>query len=538
MILNDIDFTNVATEDAVQEFSHKTIDAKDNTIKNSITTIEENTTLSPTGEMNVEVANGVKLTLGTAPYINYTLPIVVNGAGYVKFNGIWDLISVLSIPVYSTLEMKYIGTSKWGVNGIESFITTQSTVVDTIKVNDWKKILGQGSYTFFYNYTGASTDYDIPEDAVCVTVTWEGAQNVTARAVSYRNGNNKEWIRSFNGASWDANWTEVITGTATQTLSNKTIDSSLNTIKTTPTTYTSTQNTAINFTTETVIRLNNDYISVNLGTAPYKGYKLRVIAEKYSYVVYKGKDGNKLCIPLVPARGAYIFTNISDDLWSLDGGIVLYCDDTIIANAPYTIPTDTTSPRYKPADWRDMIGFGEYAIRYDINNAATTTSYGLPNGHVYMQLIKASDDQYQAIARNLSDAQYSEVWTINNAGSGLQSYWTKSVGGGKGTEHSATLESGMTGTITYIVQNGIAFVNCHGINTGATGNNQLITSQLPKSKFTTIAFTGIPIISGTGSNLLGIMYVTSNGVLFGNITTVNDGFASFSYPVAADWVEP
>lgn len=106
---------------------------------------------------------------------------------------------------------------------------------------------------------------------------------------------------------------------------------------------------------------------------------------------------------------------------------------------------------------------------------------------------------------------------------------------GSGRERTPALSAATDGgTVKYIVQQGVCYVVVDALKMQATGNAQTICS-LPKHKFST-TLVGIPVISSYGDALRGSLYI-SNSTLGYNCQNIATGYATFSYPVADDWVE-
>ena len=99
---DDNTLPGVVGESATQTLTNKTIDRKDNTVTCSPTTVSEDTTLNCTKEMNVVIDTAsVTLTLGTAPYTGYMLPVVATASCTVAYNSTTDTLSAGQRATYT-----------------------------------------------------------------------------------------------------------------------------------------------------------------------------------------------------------------------------------------------------------------------------------------------------------------------------------------------------------------------------------------------------------------------------------------------------
>lgn len=117
-----------------QTLTNKTIDKASNTVTCSPTVISSATTLTPTKEMNAVIS--AALTLGSGPYIGYTLPVTATAATtvtYVSANGtVTD-----NLDAGQTVNYIWKG-SYWGSVSNASlpvFISTTQTVEPTMDMN-------------------------------------------------------------------------------------------------------------------------------------------------------------------------------------------------------------------------------------------------------------------------------------------------------------------------------------------------------------------------------------------------------------------
>ena len=104
-----------------------------------------------------------------------------------------------------------------------------------------------------------------------------------------------------------------------------------------------------------------------------------------------------------------------------------------------------------------------------------------------------------------------------------------------GQVHTATKATGVTGTITWCVTNGICNLYWYNIETPSTGTDQLLTSDIPTPKISS-PILSTPVSSMSGATFVGCCYVSSSG-LYANKRQSSDFIGTISYPVADDWSE-
>lgn len=105
-----------------------------------------------------------------------------------------------------------------------------------------------------------------------------------------------------------------------------------------------------------------------------------------------------------------------------------------------------------------------------------------------------------------------------------------------GSVHNITnkIQSGFTvNSASYVITNGICTVTCIRLAATATATNKLMLVDLPKAK-NTVYFV-CPSDFGV-ANLFGHIGTNETNVIV-NINNTSNGYLTFSYPVADDWVE-
>ena len=195
----------------------KTIDSADNTVLFSPVIIDENTTLNFTTEAAVTITALVTLTLGTAPYFGYKVKVMngrSSGVVYVHYNGLESSQFDDAIYTGDSITYEYYGSGTWKpMDGtvFRAFSSLPSTY------NEWKTYRGPGTYTFFYSYTGAATDHDLPSSFCTVTVVWGSSTTASASAVqNYHSAGNEStavtmWTRNLGASTW-SKWFKIAPG--------------------------------------------------------------------------------------------------------------------------------------------------------------------------------------------------------------------------------------------------------------------------------------------------------------------------------------
>ena len=166
--------------------------------------------------LGFNVANQL-LTIGNieAPYKGYTLPILFDADSYVRYNSVWGHDVIFWLKTAQSLTFKYVWSHQWIIKDTgNAFYLLEQKKIDNVLVNDWRKMAGFGTYSYFYGYSGAASDYDLPDDNCVVEVTWAAASDpkaAKATATKWAAGAKHVWEKSYQSDSWDSQWTEIIT---------------------------------------------------------------------------------------------------------------------------------------------------------------------------------------------------------------------------------------------------------------------------------------------------------------------------------------
>lgn len=300
-----------------------------------------------------------------------------------------------------------------------------------------------------------------------------------------------------------------------QTLTNKTFDGADNTIKCTPTTISA--NTTLNPTKEMYVVVDTANVTITLGTAPYDGYTLPIMSV----------SGNSCKVTY-----SYDSTTITDLIWGAQPTTYIY-----IGTLGWRIAEGSTLRLFTADagvnDWRVYRGNGSYNFAY--SGSSMSSTYSLPASYVTVLVTWVSGSSASAICVGSIHSAGNEgyptvVWFCNYA-SGTWSDWTKLIGGGSGSTVSKTsLSTGFSGTVQWIVQNGICTLTS-SVQCTSTGTGKTVLTSVPKAKITCYA---------AGYANRGSIYISGGGTtLYANVTTASVNILStLVYFVADDWVEP
>lgn len=178
-MVDHVDNTESLTPDNLATLTNKTIDAKDNTIVCTATSITTSQTLTPTKQMMVTIDDTVTLTLGSGSYIGQELPVLAQTTCDVSYTG-QDGASVDNLNAGDYITYVWQGTY-WIVDASTyikpTYISTSQTVTPTkamLLVIDTTSVvltLGNGMYDGFELPVLAQADCSIVYTGVNGTVT-------------------------------------------------------------------------------------------------------------------------------------------------------------------------------------------------------------------------------------------------------------------------------------------------------------------------------------------------------------------------------
>ena len=351
------------------------------------------------------------------------------------------------------------------------------------------------------------------KDSEAYAVGTRGGTPVTSDDPAYHN--NSKWYND-NIAQ------QTVTPDNSVTLTNKTIDSSDNTITIdkseatvtcSPTVISS--DTTITPTSEMNVVIDTSYVCVTLASsAPYVGYRLPImVTASYGFVKF-----NSSCVCMSKTSAVFTWNGTK---WQVESGATF-----VLNNALWSyIPTGT-----KPSDWAEFIGIGTYHFCYAFS---INTSYNLPLANCNISVTWRSANSASALTTETfigtgEGNKNTRIWSARYE-SGWCNQWTAFGGIGSGTVHSATVESPFTGTVTYCVQNGWCFVSIWSLSCPYNDNVQRT------------CVTGLPKVKMSGSviydNQLLFFFEGTTGITH-QCRSIGDAFTSYIYPVVDDWVEP
>ena len=229
--------STVSTPTSTETFQNKTIDYTQNNVKRVPLNFANQTDNVKTFSTSDFASKDVSLLFSPSvetlydigkntegSYIGYRIPIQSSSSHtYLRFNSLWNQDIILHIIEVKPIELVYSfngGSNKkqWMLSPGTTFQLNEakSFTVDgsSVKINDWRKIPGSGNYYFFYNYTGASSDYDLPSDNCCIEVVYNRLDPASCYAKCTTlgtAGNRRIYHKCYISGFWEGKWTEEIT---------------------------------------------------------------------------------------------------------------------------------------------------------------------------------------------------------------------------------------------------------------------------------------------------------------------------------------
>ena len=392
------DWTEITTNNGSQTLTNKTMDfgnpsgQQSNILKITPTEYAAGTyTLSPDKEMSVVGAANTYITLGTAPYVGYRLPVLGRGSFlYIKFYARGTDVCI-ALHNQESVTLKYLGSSEWAVESGATFSTygTFSVPSGWPLPNDWKAFYGYGTYYFIDEGANAST-YDFPDGQNCITitVTWRETSRASAYAQLTRYYY-KSWLRYRDSSTWSSTWAALQTHRYVEITGDNEIATD-----------------AVIF--DTTYILKGDYSVVRIPW-PTNSENGSVYVQYYTgtcgYVTFRDNRGAIRCYALTTGQNVKFVRNGGS--WIPESGTTFSVYQNYIDNAPYINPSDTSQGRYTISDWRWWIGNGgTYHFGYD-----TTTNYGLPYGN---GTVTVTWSQTQRATALFQSSEYNRLYYTDN----------------------------------------------------------------------------------------------------------------------------
>ena len=422
------------------------------------------------------------------------------------------------------------------------------------------------------------------------TVFTSDTQTLTNKTISYADNtmpgvvgtSATQTITNKTIAYADNTLTGVVGETATQTLTNKTIDAKDNVMLCTATNITSSQ--TITPTKQMMVTAGMSGITLTLGSGPYAGYALPILAVANCFVSYTGIDGAATETLDVGSYITFIW-DATGSYWVVDAGAFekptyISTTQTLTAVKKMIAVVNTSGVVLTlaagPYDGFELpvLATADCQIVYTGINGSVTKNVQANTYNIFVwdssnsgfwlpresTAITGIDDNGQPFAFNI-DALTQADGVINITGTdangnpfdyGLGRLVTHSdavtpnkvlvsdaLGNvsasscpadriGAGTAYYFnTLASGFTGSIQYCVTNSICVLSCIGVIPNSTGASQVALNGIPKPK--------IYAYTGAGANSFWI--VPGDNRLYANINAIGDAYCTIIYPVADDWVE-
>ena len=229
-------------KDGSYELKNKTIDygyvldgnnnEVGNTLKCTPKVISTSQTLDFTKETSiiVESDQNVVITLGGAPYKGFKVPIFHNTAGQVsvKFTNYGWQTTIVTLPGQQVTTFIYC-YGRWKPQSGTTFFTDTNTVqtIDNILVNDWRKLLGEGIYSYGYVNCDQAT-YGLPSNYYAQTISTRSDSWQIIEAVAEEMGHGVMYEQNY----WrnPGVWYKFSSDEVATTLKNKTINAADNTL--------------------------------------------------------------------------------------------------------------------------------------------------------------------------------------------------------------------------------------------------------------------------------------------------------------------
>lgn len=213
---DDNTLQNVASLDTAQTLKNKTIDSQYNTLtiekkQATVTCLptvySTSQTVTPTKEMNIQIDTAaVTLTLGTGPYIGYTVPVTATASCSVTYTGANGVVTD-SFDAGQTINYIWKG-SYWGSVSNASlpvFINSSQTVSPTMDMN---YVISTASVNLSLD-PGARIGHKIAVTATADgAVTYLGVNGPTTQAI----GTGYRCELTWNGSYWLMTMFSVIEG--------------------------------------------------------------------------------------------------------------------------------------------------------------------------------------------------------------------------------------------------------------------------------------------------------------------------------------